>query len=463
MSSYYEKFLATGEIKCIDEEIPFEIPATWEWARFSTIVNMSPTVLAEDDVNAAFMPMALINAGYSSGYSYETKNWSLIKTGFTKLAVGDIAFAKITPCFQNRKSFILEDVPGKVAAATTELNVLRLYGQTLYAWYVLYFLKSDYFIKEAKYKGTAGQQRVLSSYIQNKLFPIPPYNEQYRIVEKIREVLPVVDKYDKSQKELDKLNALIVDKLKKSILQEAIQGRLVLHIAEEGTAQELLEQIKLEKQKLVKEGKLKKSALNESVIFRGDDNKYYEQVGKKCLDITEQIPFETPKNWVWTRLSHIANIYTGNSISETEKKSKFTDVIGRYYIGTKDVDFNNRIIYDNGIAIPKQYEPDFRLAPNNSILMCIEGGSAGRKIAILNQDVCFGNKLCCFSPFVGIGKYMYYYLQSPSFFELFNLNKTGIIGGVSIAKVKEILIPLPPIKEQQRIVAQIEKLFEQLR
>ena len=218
-----------------------------------------------------------------------------------------------------------------------------------------------------------------------------------------------------------------------------------------------------EKLQLVKEGKLKKSALTDSVIYKGDDNKYYEQVGKKCLDITEQIPFETPKNWVWTRLSHIANIYAGNSISETKKKSKFTDVIGRYYIGTKDVDFNNRIIYDNGIAIPKQYEPDFRLAPNNSILMCIEGGSAGRKIAILNQDVCFGNKLCCFSPFVGIGKYMYYYLQSPSFFELFNLNKTGIIGGVSIAKVKEILIPLPPIKEQQRIVAQIEKLFEQLR
>ena len=270
-----------------------------------------------------------------------------------------------------------------------------------------------------------------------------------------------------------KLNKLLSDRaeldlslarnLQKSILQEAIQGKLVPQIADEGTAEKLLAEIRKEKERLIKEGKLKKSALSDSIIYKGDDNKYYEQVGKKCLDITEQIPFETPKNWVWTRLSHIANIYTGNSISETKKKSKFTDVIGRYYIGTKDVDFNNRIIYDNGIAIPKQYEPDFKLAPNNSILMCIEGGSAGRKIAILNQDVCFGNKLCCFSPFVGIGKYMYYYLQSPSFFELFNLNKTGIIGGVSIAKVKEILIPLPPIKEQQRIVAQIEKLFEQLR
>ncbi|MBY2902529.1 MULTISPECIES: restriction endonuclease subunit S [Bacteroides] len=250
--------------------------------------------------------------------------------------------------------------------------------------------------------------------------------------------------------------------LKNSILQWAIQGKLVQQDPNDEPASVLLEHIREEKAKLVKEKKIKKDK-NESIIYRGDDNKYYEQVGKKCLDITEQIPFETPKNWVWTRLSHIANIYTGNSISETEKKSKFTDVIGRYYIGTKDVDFYNRIIYDNGIAIPKQYEPDFRLAPNNSILMCIEGGSAGRKIAILNQDVCFGNKLCCFSPFVGTGKYMYYYLQSPSFFELFNLNKTGIIGGVSIAKVKEILIPLPPIKEQQRIVAQIEKLFEQLR
>ena len=424
---------------------------------------MSPNVFAEDDENAAFMPMALINAGYGSGYSYETKQWKLIKKGFTKMAIGDIAFAKITPCFQNRKSFILGDVPGKVAAATTELNVLRIYGQTLSAWYVLYFLKSDYFIKDAKYKGTAGQQRVLSSYIQNKLFPIPSYNEQFRIVKKIKGILPIVDKYEKLQNELDKINVVTFDKLKKSILQEAIQGKLVPQITEEGTAQELLEQIKLEKEILVKEGKLKKNVFNHSIIYKGDDNKYYEQVGKKCLDITEQIPFEIPENWVWTRLSYIANIYTGNSISETEKKSKFTDVVGRYYIGTKDVDFDNRIIYDNGIAIPKQYEQDFRIAPNNSILMCIEGGSAGRKIAILNQDVCFGNKLCCFSPFVGIGKFIYYYLQSPSFFEAFNQNKTGIIGGVSISKIKEILIPLPPIKELHRIVVQIEKLFEQLR
>lgn len=343
--------------------------------------------------------------------------------------------------------------------ATEHAVVVNSYG-IISSLFIYHFFTA---LNLNQYATATAQPGLAVSNIMEVFIPLPPLSEQQLIVSKIQELLPFVKTYERAQNELNTLNAVINEQLCKSILQEAIQGKLVSQIADEGTAQELLEQIRQEKHNLVKEGKLKKSALADTVIYKGDDNKYYEQVGKKCLDITEQIPFETPKNWVWTRLSHIANIYTGNSISETEKKSKFTDVIGRYYIGTKDVDFNNRIIYDNGIAIPKQYEPDFKLAPNNSILMCIEGGSAGRKIAILNQDVCFGNKLCCFSPFVGIGKYMYYYLQSPSFFELFNLNKTGIIGGVSIAKVKKILIPLPPIKEQQRIVAQIEKLFEQLR
>ena len=463
MNSYYEKIVATGEVKCIDEEIPFAIPDTWEWCRVSSLFQINPKVIADDNANAAFIPMEAISAGYGSEFRYYEKKWSEIKTGYTSFADNDIAFAKITPCFQNRKSAIFKELPNGIGAGTTELKILRTFGETMNRWFVLYFLESSYFIDEATFKGTANQQRIVVGYLENKLFPVPPLAEQERIVERIGTIMPIIDKYSNSQERLNKINAKLKESLRKSILQDAIQGKLVLQLPEEGAAQELLEQILNEKQILIKEGKLKKSDLTGSFIYKGDDNKYYEQVGKKCLDITAQIPFEIPENWVWTRLSYIANIYTGNSISETEKKSKFTDVVGRYYIGTKDVDFNNRVIYDNGIAIPKQYEPDFRLAPNNSILMCIEGGSAGRKIAMLNQDVCFGNKLCCFSPFVGIGKYTYYYLQSPSFFELFNLNKTGIIGGVSIAKVKEILIPLPPIKEQHRIVTQIERLFEQLR
>lgn len=457
-NSYYEKFLATGEVKCIDDEIPFEIPKGWEWARFSTIINMSPTVSAEDDADAAFMPMALINAGYGSGYSYETKKWSLIKTGFTKLAVGDIAFAKITPCFQNRKSFILEDVPGKVAAATTELNVLRLYGQTLYAWYVLYFLKSDYFIKEAKYKGTAGQQRVLSSYVQNKLFPIPPYNEQYRIIEKIQEVFPIVDKYEKSQKGLDELNTLIFDKLMKSILQEAIQGKLVPQIEEEGTAQELLEQIRKEKQKLVKDGKLKKSTLTDSIIYKGDDNKYYEQIDKETKEITEDILFDLPNKWQWCRIGTIFMHNNGKQLNKGNSKGKLMK-----YITTSNLYWDGFVL-DNLKEMPfEKNEIDRCMAVKGDLLVC-EGGDIGRS-CIWNYDfpIMLQNHIHKLRPYIPLCTKFFYYI-----FNLYNL--AGLIGGKGIGiqgfsskALHNTLVPLPPLKEQYRIVTQIEKLFEQLR
>ena len=449
-NSYYEKMLATGEVKCIDEEIPFEIPQGWEWERFGNVMI---------NKDSERVPLSVAQRQHlKKTYDYYGASGVIDKVDkylFDKdlLLIGEDGANLI-----NRSTPIAFIAKGKYWV-NNHAHVLDVCSEMALS-YVALFINA---ISLVDYVTGTAQPKMNQEKMNSILLAIPPVKEQHRILEKMSMVDAFIDKYATLQTKLDSLDNSVYELLRKSILQEAIQGKLVPQIAEEGSAQELLEQIKAEKQKLVKEGKLKKSALATSVIFRGDDNKYYEQVGKKCLDITEQIPFETPKNWVWTRLSHIANICTGNSTSETETELKFTDVIGRYYIGTKDVDFNNRIIYDNGIAIPKQYEPDFRLAPNNSILMCIEGGSAGRKIAILNQDVCFGNKLCCFSPFVGIGKYMYYYLQSPSFFELFNLNKTGIIGGVSIAKVKEILIPLPPIKEQQRIVAQIEKLFEQLR
>ena len=456
LSSYYEKFLATGEVKCIDEEIPFEIPKGWEWSKLSNVIELlSGQDFIPEKYNSSNQGIPYITgASNIVNGNLVINRWTETPTVIGKL--GDLLIV----CKGSGVGKMCICNVDKIHIAR-QIQIIRNFSNAISLSYVKSVVEANLQTIISNAQGVI--PGISREHILNLLIPLPPTNEQYEIDKKLQEILPVIDRYAKSQETLDKLNVELLGNLKKSILQEAVQGRLVQQIAEEGTGEELLEQIKLEKQQLIKEGKLKKSTLTDSVIYKGDDNKYYEQVGKKCLDITEQIPFETPKNWVWTRLSHIANIYAGNSISETKKKSKFTDVIGRYYIGTKDVDFNNRIIYDNGIAIPKQYEPDFRLAPNNSILMCIEGGSAGRKIAILNQDVCFGNKLCCFSPFVGIGKYMYYYLQSPSFFELFNLNKTGIIGGVSIAKVKEILIPLPPIKEQQRIVAQIEKLFEQLR
>ncbi|MBW4723073.1 restriction endonuclease subunit S [Prevotella melaninogenica] len=460
-NSYYEKF-ADGKVVCIDDEIPFEIPESWTWGRLSNMVQINPKNYVDDNKEAAFIPMEKIEATYLSSYTYTVRKWREIKSGYTHFANGDVAFAKITPCFQNRKSMILKSLPNGIGAGTSELKVLRTYSDTISKEYLLFFLESPYFVEEAIFKGTANQQRIISGYLENKLFPLPPLNEQRSIAEKIKNSLVNVERYAKLQDKLEYLNNNLNTFLKKSILQEAIQGKLVPQDPNDEPASVLLQRIKEEKLRLVKEGKLKKKDVVDSIIYKGDDNKYYEQIGKNLIDITDAIPFEIPNNWVWTRLSNVANIYTGNSISETEKKDKYTNVIGRYYIGTKDVGFDNNVFYNNGIAIPKKYEQDFRIAPKDSILMCIEGGSAGRKIAMLNQDVCFGNKLCCFASFIEMGKFIYYYLQSPSFTDMFNQNKAGIIGGVSLAKVKGILIPLPPLKEQFHIINRLDELYAHL-
>lgn len=306
-NSYYEKIVATGEVKCIDEEIPFDIPDTWEWCRVSSLFQINPKVIADDNANAAFVPMEAISAGYGSEFRYYEKKWSEIKTGYTSFADNDIAFAKITPCFQNRKSAIFKELPNGIGAGTTELKILRTFGETMNRWFVLYFLESSYFIDEATFKGTANQQRIVVGYLENKLFPVPPLAEQERIVKRIGAVMPIIDKYSNSQERLNKINAKLKESLKKSILQDAIQGKLVPQLPEEGAAQELLEQIRNEKQILIKEGKLKKSDLTESFIYKGDDNKYWEKKGTICECIDEDIPFDIPKSWAWARLETILN------------------------------------------------------------------------------------------------------------------------------------------------------------
>ena len=452
-NSYYEKF-ADGKVVCIDEEIPFEIPSGWEWCRMRSIGDWGAGATPAKGNSSYYggdilwLRTGELNNGIVFDTDIKITEKALKECSLRLNKIGDVLIAMYGATI------------GKVAIAGSEMTTNQACCACtpigIFNYFLFYFLmgsQSD-FIK----KGEGGAQPNISrEKLIAHLMPIPPISEQFRIVERIKELLLLAEKYSDSQISLNKLNVELLGRLKKAILQEAIQGKLVPQDPNDEPASVLLQRIKEEKQRLIKEGKLKKKDIVDSIIYKGDDNKYYEQVGKNLIDITDEIPFEIPNNWIWASLSYVANIYTGNSISETEKKAKYTNVVGRYYIGTKDVGFDNKIFYNNGIAIPRKYEQEFRIAPKHSILMCIEGGSAGRKIAILNQDVCFGNKLCCFSPFAGIERYIYYYLQSPSFIDMFNGNKTGIIGGVSIAKVKRILIPLPPQPELERIVAKIDE------
>lgn len=455
-NSYYEKFIATGMVKCIDEEIPFEIPQGWEWCRVGDLfLHNNGKQLNKGNSSGVLMEYITTSNLYWDGFrlynlkmmpfeNKEIERCQALKGDLLVCEGGDIGRSCI---WEYDRPIMLQN----------HIHKLRAYIPlfTKYFYYIFYLYNLSGIIGG---KGI-GIQGFSSKALHNTIVPLPPLSEQQRIVAKIDELMPLVELYDKAQSELDKLNTNIRELLKKAILQYAIEGKLVPQCEEDGTAEDLLREIQAEKQRLYSKCKLKKKDLAHSTIFRGDDNKYYEQIGKNRIDITDKIPFEIPNNWVWTRLSDVADIYTGNSISETEKNAKYTNVVGRNYIGTKDVGFDNKVFYNNGVAIPKEYEQNFRIALKDSILMCIEGGSAGRKVAILNQDVCFGNKLCCLSPFIETGKYIYFYLQSPSFIDMFNQNKAGIIGGVSIAKVKDILFPLPPLKEQCRIIHRLEELY----
>ena len=184
-NKYFEK--KGKDTVCIDEEIPFEIPNTWVWVRLSDVVQVNPKNDVPDNTLAAFIPMERIDATYLSSFTYLERKWGEIKSGFTHFADGDVAFAKITPCFQNRKSMILKGLPNEVGAGTTELKVLRPYAETIDREYLLFFLESSYFVEEATFKGTANQQRIISGYMENKLFPLPPLSEQRRITGKIKE------------------------------------------------------------------------------------------------------------------------------------------------------------------------------------------------------------------------------------------------------------------------------------
>lgn len=171
-------------------------------------------------------------------------------------------------------------------------------------------------------------------------------------------------------------------------------------------------------------------------------------------------PFAIPQTWTWVRLGEVCEIFTGDSINADKKDKEFMGhKEGLNYIGTKDISIDRQIIYENGVKIPYSQAVNFKIAKKYSTLLCLEGGSAGKKIGFLEENVCFGNKLCCFESFFYDAKFMYFYLQNPLFLQEFNSNIVGIIGGVSKDKIKDFLIPLPPLKEQEYITHTLDTLF----
>jgi len=450
-NSYYEKILAAGEVKCIDEEIPFEIPQGWEWCRMQDVITF---------VNGrAYKKEELLPQGKYKvlrvGNFFTNNEWyySDLELPEDKYCYnGDLLYAWSA-------SFGPKIWNGDKTIFHYHIWNVKFNSRILFREYLYYFFLFDKTQIKASTTGST-MVHVSMENMKPRLIPIPPVNEQKRIVHEIENIIPLIERYGTFQNKKEILDLNIKASLKKSILQEAIQGKLVPQIAEEGTAQKLLEQIKTDKQKLVKEGKLKKSALNDSVIFRGDDNKYYEQVGKKCLDITDEIPFVIPETWQWVRIRDVFQLNPKNE-AEDEKlvafipmekisagyKSDFTFDTAKW--GTIKKGFTH---FANGDVAFAKITPCFQNRKSAIFHDLPNGIGAGTtELKVLRP---YGNTINRW--------YLLYFLESPYFIDEATFKGTANQQRIVVGYLEDKLFPLPTQKEQQRIVDQIEKLFEQL-
>ena len=458
-NSYYEKILATGEVKCIDEEVPFEIPKGWEWER---IGNLFETTSGSTPLSRN--PDYYQNGSINWVRTTDLNNGVLCKTEIqiTEKACSDY---NLTILPQNSVCIAMYGGAGTIGKHSI-LQFDTTINQSVCAIKPNGYCNMDYLHTFIEYQrpywmdfaaGSRKDPNINQLIIKHCLLPIPPQKEQTRIVEKLSLLHPYITQYGECQIKLDYINKEILDKFKKSILQEAIQGKLVPQIAEEGTAQELLEQIKTEKQKLVKEGKLKKSALASSVIFRGDDNKYYEQIGKKCLNITEQIPFDLPESWSWAR-----GMSVFMPMESTKPSSDFV------YI---DVDaVNNRLnIIDNPKKVRFENAPSraTRKLHKNDLLFSMVRPYL-KNIALVDDtyiDAIASTGFYVITPSLGYYPVFLFYLMLSNYV-VDGLNafmKGDNSPSINNCHIEDYLYPLPPIEEQKRIVNKIEQLFKQLR
>ena len=446
-NSYYEKILATGEVKCIDEEIPFEVPQGWEWCRLKHICSMQ----AGKNISAS-----KIFLDKSDSHPYR--------------CVGGNGLRGHTESFNTHGHYSIVGRQGALCGcvnieqgkfyATEHAVVVDTYG-ILSPLFMYYFLTA---LNLNKYATATAQPGLAVSNVLEVMCPLPPLNEGERIIKKLALIIPLIENYNSIQEKQNTLNVSIKEKLKRSILQEAIQGKLVPQIAEEGTAQELLEQIKAEKNQLVKEGKLKKSALAVSTIFRGDDNKYWEKTEDDAVCIDEEIPFEIPSNWAWVRLDDICSfIHRGKSpkyspikkypvvaqkcnqwVGFSIEKAKFiepqsiTSYNSEYFLQDRDLMWNSTGLGTLG-----------RMAIYYTLLNPYELAVADSHVTVIRP----------YKTYI-VSEYLYYYFASNTVQSVIEDKSDGSTKQKELATktVKSYLVPLPPFAEQLRIVQKIESV-----
>ena len=428
----YEQ-VGKNEPVCIADEVPFEIPDSWELTRLSFVCQL------QDGIKCTNKKLPILGARFLRGNEEEKISFS------GKFVPKDAKIILVDG--ENSGEVFKAPVDGYLGSTFKIMWSSNLMLED-YLQYFLLIHKDT--LKNSK-KGAA-IPHLNKELFFNLIIPIPPVNEQNRIVSKLRTLEPFIEKYTKSEKTLEKLNTSFPEQLKKSILQQAVMGKLVPQDENDEPASVLLERIRAEKQKLIAEGKIKKDK-NESVIFRRD-NSHYEKLNgiERCID--DEIPFEIPDNWCWCRLGEIYQHNTGKALNSSNKNGT-----PQTYITTSNL-YWDRFELDNlKEMLFTDNEIDKCTVTKGDLLIC-EGGDIGRT-AIWNYDfpIRIQNHIHRLRPYINISSKFYYYI-----FYLYKnsgmIAGKGIgIQGLSSKALHNILIPLPPVVEQERIVSTIESLL----
>ena len=479
-NSHYEKFLATGEVKCIDEEIPFEIPQGWEWERIGNVFFVTKlagfeyTKFFTKEALSASNPIPIVRAqNVRMGFFEENKNE----------AISEMLSNQLERSALNKKCLLMTFIGAGIgdtcifpAERKNHLapNVAKIepLDDSISLDYAVFALMSPCGQRGVNaIKKSTAQPSLSMETIRKLLIPIPPLKEQKCISLKLSEALPLVEKYSKVQEEQNQLNVEIQYLLKKSILQEAIQGKLVPQIAEEGTAQELLEQIKTEKEKLVKDGKLKKSALTDSVIFKGDDNKYYETIGGIIECIDERISFELPSNWIWVTLGNLVQNCSGLAYKKENLDERSESYIRVLRGG--NIDDGRWSMKDDDVMIASKFvKSELLLTAGTFITPAVTSIEQMGKTALVRED----------QPHTVVGGFVLMLLPLLRDWSLLNYlelifkseyykgycrsitNKSGqAFYNLSRQKLMQFLVPLPPLNERIRITEEVAKINSMMR
>ena len=461
----------------VDE--PTEFPDSWAVTRLGNLGLVNPRNTLNDGKDAGFLPMKSILAGFTGGHTYEQRQWSEVKKGFTHLASGDVVMAKITPCFQNRKSTVVGELPSGFGAGTTELYVLRPLGNTVAPRFVLCYLKSQIFIAGglSQMTGTAGQQRVPKSYFQEAIIGLPPLAEQKRIVEKVDALMALCDEmeakkearstvhlnltkaslsslteaedakgFDQAWKHVsENFDTLIttpesVSSLRQSILDLAVRGKLVPQDPKDEPASELLKRIEEERNRLIAEKVIKKQ--------------------KKLPAIDSNLaPFKLPMGWSWARFPELGEFGRGKSKHRPRNDPKL------YANGSIPLIQTGQVARAKGQPVITAHSfynevglAQSRLWPKGT--MCITIAANIADSAILGMDACFPDSVVGFIPSSEIPNARYYeYFVRTARSALEKYAPSTAQKNINLSILQAVLIPLPPLAEQQRIVERVDSLM----